>query len=141
MTNLIEKILLIGFGIFTLTIFSSILIPFIGRLTEFNFSERSKLEFYMITIDEINQGIEYIVQNRDEIYLKKIEYPDSLNITFYDQIAKFEFSVEGKLCYKIIEYKYTFITKIFHNILPQTYLLNISCIDMLIEVDIIKLYY
>jgi len=63
------------------------------------------------------------------------------NLSFYDQIAKFEFMVEGKLCYKIQEYNHTFITKIFHNILPQTYLLNISCINMLIEVDIIKLYY
>ena len=140
MTNLIEKILLIGFGIFTLTIFSSILIPFIGRLTEFNYSERSKLECYMTAIDEINQGIEYIIQNRDRTYLKKIEYPDRLNITFYNQIAKFEFIIEEELCHKILEYNHTFITKNFHNILPQTYLLNISCISMLIEVDIIKLY-
>lgn len=140
MTNLIEKILLIGFGIFTLTIFSSILIPYVERLTEFNYSERKKLESYMIIIDEINQGIEYTIQNRDKVYLKKIEYPDNLNITFHDQIAKYEFFIEGKLCYKIIEYNHIFLTKIFHNILPQKYLLNISCISMLIEVDIINLY-
>jgi hypothetical protein len=140
MTNLIEKTLLIGFGIFTLTIFSSILIPFIGRLSEFNSSERNKLESYMIVVDEIHQGIEYVAQNRDEIYLKKIEYPNDLNITFYDSIAKYEFIIEEQLCYKILEYNHTFINKIYQHLSPQTYLLNISRNSMLIKVNINNLY-
>ncbi len=140
MTNLIEKTLLIGFGIFTLTIFTSILIPFLGRLSEFNYSERNKLESYMIFIDEMNQGIDYVVQNTEEMYLNTVEYPDDLNITFYDHFAKYEFIVEEQLCYKILEYNHTFINKDYHQIPPQTYLLNISCISMLIKVNIINLY-
>ena len=42
MTNLIEKSLLIGFGIFTLTIFSSILVPYLGKIAEFNQNEKNK---------------------------------------------------------------------------------------------------
>jgi hypothetical protein len=140
MTNLIEKTLLIGFGIFTLTIFSSILIPFYARITEFNYNEKNNLESYIIIIDEINQGIEYVVQNTDERYLKTIEYPNDLNISFYGQIAKFEFIIEEKVYYKIIEYNGTFINRNFCQILPQTYLLNISRCSVYIKIEIINLH-
>lgn len=140
MTNLIEKTLLIGFGIFTLTIFSSILIPFFGRLTEFNYIEKNKLESYMIIIDEINQGVDYVVYNTDEMYLKKIDYPNNLNITFSDHIAKYEFIIEDKICYKILEYNETFYNCKFHKILPKAYLLNISRSSILIRVNIINIY-
>ncbi len=140
MTNLIEKTLLIGFGIFTLTIFSSILIPFLGRLTEFNHIEKNELDAYMKIIEEINQGIDYVVENTDEIYLKKIQYPGNLNITFYNHIVKYEFIIEEKICYKILEYNETFINCNFHQILPKEYLLNISRCSILIKVNIINLY-
>ena len=139
MSNLIEKTLLIGFGIFTLTIFSSILIPFLGSLTKFNYIEKNKLESYMIIIDEINHGIEYVVQNTDVIYLKKIEYPDNLNITFYDHFAKYEFVIEGKICYKVIEYNEEFVKRKFYQIPPHAYLLNITRCSILIKVNIINL--
>ncbi|MFX0000692.1 MAG: hypothetical protein ACFE9Q_05770 [Candidatus Hodarchaeota archaeon] len=139
MSNLIEKTLLIGFGIFSLTIFSSILIPFLGSLTEFNYIEKNKLESYMIIIDEISNGIEYVVQNIDEIYLKRIEYPDNLNISFYDNIAKYEFIIEGKICCKILEYNEQFVMKNFHQIPPNIYLLNITRSSILIKVNIINL--
>lgn len=140
MTNLIEKTLLIGFGIFTLTIFSSILIPFFGRLTEFNYIEKNNLESYMNVIEEINQGIDYVVQNTDEMYLKKIQYPDNLNITFYNQIIKYDFIIEEKIYNKILEYNETFVNCKFHQILPKEYLLNISRWSILIKVNIINLY-
>jgi hypothetical protein len=104
MTNLIEKSLLLGFGIFTLTIFSSIVVPFFGALAEFNQNDRNDLESYMYFINEIDQGINYIVQNPAELYLKEIDYPSNLNSTFYNNIAKFEFFIEDQLCVKIIEY-------------------------------------
>ena len=140
MTNLIEKSLLIGFGIFTLTIFSSIMIPFFENLTEFNYREKDQLESYMMFIDEVNHGIEYAVQNTNDLYLKKIEYPDNLNVTFYDHFAKFAFLIEDKIYSKILEYNETFISRRFHYIPPQVYLLNISRCCILIEVNIINLY-
>lgn len=126
MTNLIEKSLLIGFGIFTLTIFSSILVPYLGKIAEFNQNEKNLLESYMIFIDEIDQGITYVVRNPNQKYLKNVEYPNNLNITIYDHLIKYEFVFEKKICFKVIEYNVTFINRDFHEIPPQTYLLNVS---------------
>ncbi len=140
MTNLIEKSLLIGFGIFTLTIFSSILVPYLGKIAEFNQNEKNNLEIYLIFIDEIDQGITYVAQNPNQKYLKNIEYPNNLNITIYDHIIKYEFVIENKTCFKIIEYNLTFINSHFYRIPPQTYLLNISCYSSLIRVYIINLH-
>jgi hypothetical protein len=140
MTNLIEKTLLLGFGILTLTIFSSILIPFLGKLTAFNQNEVAILETYMIFINEIDQGISYVEQYPNEQHLKKIDYPRNINISFYDQIAKYEFIVGNQLCVKIYEYNGKFFESYFHNIPPQEYLLNISGLSSLILIDIINLY-
>ena len=139
MTNLIEKSLLLGFGIFTLTIFSSIIIPFLGTIAEFNQNGRNDLETYMFFINEIDQGINYIVQNQDEDYLKDVDYPSNLNISFYANIAKYEFLIENQLCVKIKEYNEFFINLDFHQIPPGLYLLNISRCSSLIKVNIINL--
>ena len=135
MTNLIEKSLLLGFGIFTLTIFSSIVIPFLGTLAEFNQKGRNDLESYMYFINEIDQGINYVIQNPDEVYLKNVDYPTNLNTSFYDTIAKFEFFIDDQLCVKLKEYNEGFINQDFQQIIPETYLLNISRRLSLINVN------
>ncbi len=140
MTNLIEKSLLLGFGIFTLTIFSAIVVPFLGTLAEFNQNGRNDLESYMYFINEIDQGINYVIQNPDEDFLKKVDYPTNLNTSFYDSIAKFEFFIEDQLCVKIKEYNKGFINQDFQQIIPETYLLNISCRLSLIKVNFNNLY-
>jgi len=139
MTNLVEKSLLIGFGIFTLTIFSSILVPYLGKIAEFNQNERNDLDLYMTFIDEIDQGIIFVAQNPNQKYLKNIEYPNNLNITIYDHLVKYEFLVENRIRIKIIEYNITFINTYFHSIPPQTHLLNISHYLPFIRVNIINL--
>ena len=135
MTNLIEKSLLLGFGIFTLTIFSSIVVPFLGTLAEFNQNGRNELELYMYFINEIDQGINYVIQNPDEVYLKNVDYPTNLNTSFYDTIAKFEFFIDDQLCVKLKEYNEGFINQDFQQIIPETYLLNISRRLSLINVN------
>lgn len=139
MTNLIEKSLLVGFGIFTLTIFASIIIPFLGKITDFNQNGRNDLESYMIFINEIDQGINYITQNQEEVYLKIINYPSNLNTTFYANIAKYEFYIEKQLCVKIEEYREFFINSYYHQIPPGAFLLSISCHLSLIKVNISEL--
>ncbi len=139
MTNLIEKSLLVGFGIFTLTIFSSIVVPFLGTIAEFNQNGRRDLEIYMFFINEIDQGINYIIQNQDEAYLKEIDYPSNLNASFYAHIAKYEFFIENQLCVKIKEYNKGFSNQDYLLISPGIYLLNISSCLSLIEVNISNL--
>lgn len=139
MTNLIEKSLLMGFGIFTLIIFTSILVPYIGKIVEFNQNGKKDLELYMEFIDEIDQGITYVAQSPNQKYLKKIEYPNNLNITFYDNFVKYEFILDNEICLKVMEYNVTFINCNFNNIPPQTYLLNVSRYSSLVGVYIINL--
>ena len=135
MTNLIEKSLLLGFGIFTLTIFSSIVVPFLGKIAEFNQNGKNDLELYLFFINEIDQGINYIIENPNKIYLKNVDYPINLNTSFYNSIAKFEFFIGDQLCIKIKEYNESFINQNFQQIIPETYLLNISYRFALINVN------
>lgn len=135
MTNLIEKSLLLGFGIFTLTIFSSIIIPFLSTIADFNENGRDKIETYILFINEIDQGINYVVQNPDDVYLKNLDYPSNLNISFYDNIAKYSFFVENQLCVKIEEYDMFFFNQDFCQISPGIYLLNISRYSSVIKVN------
>lgn len=140
MTNLIEKSLLLGFGIFTITIFSTILIPFLGSIVEYNQKEKDSLESYMIFINEVDLGIIYVNQHPKEVYIKEVDYPNNLNISFYDRFAKYEFFLENKICVRYIEYNMTFINSYFHGIPPQIYLLNISHYSTLIRVNIISIH-
>jgi len=140
MTNLIEKSLLLGFGIFTITIFSTILIPFLGSIVEYNHKEKYSLESYMIFINEVDLGIIYVSQHPKESYIKEVDYPNNLNISFYDHFTKYEFILENKICVRYIEYNKTFINSYFHSIPPQTYLLNISQYSTLIGVNFIKIH-
>ncbi len=136
MTNLIEKSLLLGFGIFTITIFSTILIPFLGSIIEYNHKEKDSLESYIVFINEVDLGISYVIQHPKETYLKEVDYPNNLNISFYDHFAKYEFILENKICVRYIEYNITFINFYFHSIPPQKYILNISQYSSLIGVNI-----
>ena len=140
MTNLIEKSLLLGFGIFTVTIFSSILIPFLGTIVEFNQNGRKELEDYMFIINEIDQGINHVIENQDETYLRNIEYPPNLNLTLYSNIARYDFLIENQLCVKIKEYNGYFVNQNFQEITPGAYLLNISHFLSFIKINLINLY-
>lgn len=126
MTNILEKALITGFGIFTLMIFVSFTAPFIMVLIDFNINENDDLQSYINIIDEIDTGINYIIQNPDLDFLKTIDYPNNLNMTFVDNFAKFNFKIEERVQKQIIEYPKFFITKFFENLPSQIYLLNIT---------------
>ncbi|MFX1418491.1 MAG: hypothetical protein ACFE9N_06185 [Promethearchaeota archaeon] len=139
MTNLIEKSLLLGFGIFTLAIFSSIIIPFMGKIADFNQNERNELESFIIFTNEIDQGLNYVIHNQNEVYLKEIDYPSDLNTTFRDKIVKYEIFIEEQFYVEIKEYNSNFMNCYFHEIPPGMYLLNISSYFSFIKVNITNL--
>lgn len=135
MTNLLEKTLLLGFGIFTITIFSAILIPFLGSIIEYNHNEKNSLESYILFMNEVDQGIIYVIHHPKEIYMREVDYPYNLNVSFYDNIVKYEFNLENEICVRFIEYNITFVTTNFLNIPPQNYILNIFLYSTLIKVN------
>lgn len=134
MTNLLEKALLTGFGIFVLTIFLSMINPFIIQISEFNGTVENDIIAYENFFNEVDIAIKFIDENPDAIYLKEIDYPKNLNITFNDFYVKYEFLIENKFNYKIYEYNKPFINLFYRNLSTTTFILNVSCFQNFIAV-------
>ena len=63
MTNLLEKALITGFGIFILTIFISMINPFLMQISEFNDNVNTDIEKYENFFYEVDTGIKFIIKN------------------------------------------------------------------------------
>ncbi|MHA1913581.1 MAG: hypothetical protein ACW986_02475 [Promethearchaeota archaeon] len=138
MTTLVEKALLLGFSIFTLIVFSSILIPFFQEINDFN-NNRDELDIYFEFIDDVDLAVLYIIDYPDQIYLKVIEYPENFNITFNDCFINYKFNYGENSYSKVSIYNSSFFTSTFQDIPPQLYLLNVSYHISLIFVNFINL--
>ena len=138
MTTLVEKALLLGFSIFTLIIFSSILIPFLQEINDFN-NNGDDLDRYFEFIEEIDFAVLYTIEGPDQVYLKVIEYPENFNITFLDCFIIYEFNLGEDSYSKVSIYNSSSFTSIFQDIPPQTYLLNVSYQISLIFVKFLNL--
>lgn len=126
MTNLLEKALLLGFSIFLLTVFSTILIPYLNEFVEFNKRENKELDIYMNLINKIDDAVLYVVENPEDNFIQDIEYPGNLNLTFIDVFFISEFLIGGILYSKTLSYNTSFNTCYYYNISPESYLLNVS---------------
>ena len=134
MTNLLEKALLTGFGIFVLTIFLSMINPFIIQISEFNGTIENDIIAYENFFNEVDIAVKFIIENPDAIYLREIDYPKNLNVTFNDFYVKYDFLIENKLNYKIYEYNKPFINHFYRNLSITTFILNVSCFQNFIAV-------
>ncbi len=134
MTNLLEKALLTGFGILVLTIFLSMINPFIVQISEFNGTIENDIIAYENFFNEVDIAVKFIIENPDAIYLREIDYPKNLNVTFNDFYVKYDFLIENKLNYKIYEYDKPFINIFYRNLSTTTFILNVSCFQNFIAV-------
>lgn len=126
MTHLLEKTLLTGFGIFTLILFFSLIAPFFRQIEEYKNNGRKDLENYITFINEIDNAIVYVIKNKDRCYLKNVEYPENMNVSFDESYVKFDYLLENKIQQRILHYNATFLEQSYQNLPPQTYLLNVS---------------
>lgn len=126
MTNLLEKALLTGFGIIILTIFISLINPFIVQISDFNGNNKSNIEQYENLFHEVDTGIKFIIENPNAIFSKPVEYPKKLNITLTDFYCKFEYIINDNYYYKIFEYLKPFIDKSYIDLPESSYILKIS---------------
>lgn len=97
MTNLLEKALLIGFGIFILTIFFILIAPFFGKITDFKENDKRDLDddnnnSIIIKFYENNENIE----RNKEIYFVNVEYLRYLEIFFKNNYASFYYNPTEK---------------------------------------------
>jgi hypothetical protein len=140
MTNLLEKTLLLGFGIFLLMVFSAILIPFLDEFNKYNEKEMNELDVYRDFLNEIDDAVLYIIQNPEESYLQEIKYPNNLNLTFFNTYIISEFIIGTNTYSKTLSYNTSFYNCYFYNLPPQIYLMNVSNPFSNIVVSFINLY-
>lgn len=97
MTNLLEKALLIGFGIFILTIFFILVAPLFGKITDFKENDKRDLDDYnndsiIIKFYENNENIE----KDEKIYFVNVEYLRYLEIFFKNTYSRFYYNPKEK---------------------------------------------
>ncbi|MBY9019766.1 MAG: hypothetical protein KGD67_01825 [Candidatus Lokiarchaeota archaeon] len=126
MTNLLEKALLTGFGLFILVIFISLINPFIISISEFNSTIKKDVNNYNIFFNEVDTAILFVIENPDVTYLNEIEYPRNLNVTLTEDYVKYHFLIENEIQYKIYEYVKPLISRVYNNLSSLRYILNVS---------------
>lgn len=124
MTNLLEKALITGFGIFMLAIFISMINPFIVSVSNFNETTRVDIEKCEDFFFEVDTGIKFIIENPNDTYTKIIEYPKNINVTFSEFYCKYDYIIESKNYYKIVEYTIPFISHSYINLPAGSLLLR-----------------
>lgn len=137
MSNLLEKALLTGFGIFLLITFLSIMTPFLGTISDFNRNQKGDLYSYTKFINEFDSALKQVINNPDLNYLEEIEYPINLNISLENNYAKFYFPLEDTIQVKILEFDEFFHPRIFYDLPAKIYLLSISTDLNLINVSFV----
>ena len=135
MTNLLEKALVTGFGIFILTIFISMINPFIMQVSEFNSTIIDDIEIYEDFFFEVDTGIKFIIENPNATYIKNIEYPRNLDVILTGFYCKYEYVIGNKSNYKIFEYIKPFINHSYVNLSANNYFLSVSIVYNFIEVQ------
>ena len=93
MTNLSEKALITGFGILILTIFISMINPFLIQISEFNSTINDDIKIYEDFFVDVDTGIKFIIENPNATYIKNIEYPRNLNVILTDFYCKYEYVI------------------------------------------------
>jgi hypothetical protein len=135
MTNLLEKALLTGFGIFILTIFISMINPFIIQVSEFNSTIKDDIGIYEDFFIDVDTGIKFIIENPNATYIKNIEYPKNLDVILTGFYCKYEYVIGNKSNYKIFEYIKPFINQSYVNLSANNYFLSVSIVYNFIEVQ------
>lgn len=138
MTNLVEKALLLGFSIFLLTIFSSLLAPILNEINDFNRNDKNSLNSYLDFYEEMDLAVNFIINNPSKSYQKDVYYPKDLNITIIDTFIIYEFQFRDENFSYALAYNQSFINRVFYNIPPQIYLLNVSYLSSKIMINLFE---
>jgi hypothetical protein len=96
MTNLLEKSLILGFGIFSLILFFIFITPFLQEVREYKKNEDEDIDNYAEFINQINKAIREIMENPEKEVIKNIFYPKTMNITLDENYIRFDFLLDGK---------------------------------------------
>lgn len=141
MTNLLEKSLLTGFGIFTLIIFFSIVIPFFGEISEFKENkdewkedleeesekkekEEEEIDKSLNFLNKFNKINPYVLECPKDNCIKDFKFPRNFNFASKKDYIKFNCIIKDKIPKEILENNRKSFQKICHIAPLQTYLLS-----------------
>ncbi len=119
---MVEKSLLIGFGLLTLIGFLSIIQPFFGTLLHYYDEENQDIEKF---IEEIDQAITHIISNPEDIYEEELLFPKEVNITVSGYEVKYNYLINNIAYSNSKKYGTLFHTAFYHNLTPMEYILNV----------------
>ena len=122
---MVEKSMLIGFGLFTLIVFLSIIQPFFGELLKFYDEDKRYLENIENFIEEIDWAIIYTISNPEEVYEKELYFPRDLNITISGNEVEYNYLINSNMYSNSKMYGSIFHTVLYHNTPSIQYVLQV----------------
>ncbi|MBN1216735.1 MAG: hypothetical protein JXA99_15010 [Candidatus Lokiarchaeota archaeon] len=96
MTNLIEKILLTGFGIFVLMSFFFIIAPLTNLFNEYD-DYKDDVNETLININEIDNCVQYISIYHNSSISKELEISNNLNISIEESKIEYFFKINQEV--------------------------------------------
>lgn len=136
MTNILEKSLLLAFGVFIIVSFFCILTPFTNSFMNFNNNQATEIDKITSIMEDIDSAVEILIDNPNTLIRKKIDYPNDLNLTFYENIVKYIYRVGSSIQIQFFQYSEYFQNRTFENIPPGIYVLKATYNNGLINISI-----
>ena len=124
---MVERLLLLGLGVFLLTVFLSIAVPFLYELESYDEKLGKQLIEYNDFIEQIDGAIFALIENPSQYYNQPIKFPDNLNVSVYKNYVRYDYLLNNSVFDKNKQYGVVFNPKTYHNMVPITYRLIIYC--------------
>ena len=125
MSNLVEKSLIIGFGIFSLIIFLSVISPLLNVSFKNYLDDKKAIENYDDFIDKVDAGICYVIANPRNESRELINFPPFLNISIFKNEISYYFKIDTNIVSKHKLYPINFFNAEYKNYPSQEYSLQI----------------
>ena len=138
MSNLIEKSLLVGFGVFTLIIFLSIITPFLNVSLKNYLDDKKTLENYNNFIDLIDTGVYYVIANPKNEFRELIDFPPFMNISISKNEIQYDFKIDTSIVSKQKIYSINFVNVEYKDYPSQKYNLKVYFELELLKVSLVN---
>ena len=137
MTNLLEKSLITGFGIFVLIIFIILIAPFYNEVEEFNEEDKDDIDNYMDFVGQLDNAILSVKENPGFIYKDNIQCYENLDVIIEGKQVKIYFELDNEPYYKIFEYKVYLCNYTYDTFASEVYSLEILFINNNSFIDVV----
>ena len=137
MTNLLEKSLITGFGIFVLIIFITLIAPFYNEVEEFNEEDKDDIDNYMDFVGQLDNAILSVKENPGFIYKDNIQCYENLDVIIEGKQVKIYFELDNEPYYKIFEYKVYLCNYTYDTFASEVYSLEILYINNNSFIDVV----